>query len=68
MTLIIGLVLAAMMVLLYAEFGVLRQVFLILGVVPLATLGGLIALHATGDDLERRVGRRLHRAVRRRGA
>ena len=36
------------MVLLYAEFGVLRQVLLILGVVPLATLGGLIALHATG--------------------
>ena len=49
--LIIGLVLAAMMVLLYAEFGVLRQVFLIVGVVPLATLGGLIALHATGTTL-----------------
>ena len=39
------------MVLLYAEFGVLRQVLLILGVVPLATLGGLIALHATGTTL-----------------
>jgi len=49
--LIIGLALAAMMVLLYAEFGVLRQVFLIVGVVPLATLGGLIALHATGTTL-----------------
>ena len=49
--LIIGMVLAAMMVLLYAEFGVLRQVFLIVGVVPLATLGGLIALHATGTTL-----------------
>jgi cobalt-zinc-cadmium resistance protein CzcA len=49
--LIIGLALAVMMVLLYAEFGVLRQVFLIIGVVPLATLGGLIALHATGTTL-----------------
>jgi cobalt-zinc-cadmium resistance protein CzcA len=49
--LIIGMVLAAMMVLLYAEFGFLRQVFLIIGVVPLATLGGLIALHVTGITL-----------------
>jgi heavy metal efflux system protein len=48
---IIGMVLAAMMVLLYAEFGLLRQVFLILGVVPLATLGGLVALQATGTTL-----------------
>ncbi len=43
--------LALMMVLLFAEFGVLRQVFLIIGVVPLATLGGLIALHVTGTTL-----------------
>jgi heavy metal efflux system protein len=49
--LILGMVLAAMMVLLYAEFGILRQVFLIVGVVPLATLGGLIALHTTGTTL-----------------
>jgi cobalt-zinc-cadmium resistance protein CzcA len=49
--LILGMVLGAMMVLLYAEFGVLRQVFLVIGVVPLATLGGLIALHATGTTL-----------------
>ena len=49
--LILGMVLGAMMVLLYAEFGVLRQVLLILGVVPLATLGGLIALHVTGTTL-----------------
>ena len=49
--LIIGMVLAVMMVLLYAEFGALRQVFLIIGVVPLATLGGLLALHATGTTL-----------------
>ena len=40
-----------MMVLLYAEFGLLRQVFLIIGVVPLATLGELIALYATGTTL-----------------
>jgi len=38
-------------VLLFAEFGALRQVGLILGVVPLATLGGLIALHLTGVTL-----------------
>src|SRR5712692_10071779 len=49
--LILGLVLGLMMVLLYAEFGVLRQVLLVLGVVPLATLGGLIALHVTGTTL-----------------
>ncbi len=49
--LILGMVLGAMMVLLYAEFGVLRQVVLVIGVVPLATLGGLIALHATGTTL-----------------
>ena len=49
--LILGMVLAAMMVLLYAEFGLLRQVFLIVGIVPLATLGGLVALHATGITL-----------------
>jgi cobalt-zinc-cadmium resistance protein CzcA len=49
--LVFGLVLAAIMVLLYAEFGLLRQVFLIVAVVPLATLGGLIALHVTGTTL-----------------
>jgi cobalt-zinc-cadmium resistance protein CzcA len=49
--LILGLVLGLMVVLLYAEFGVLRQVLLVLGVVPLATLGGLIALHVTGATL-----------------
>ena len=49
--LLIALALATMMVLLYAEFGALRQVLLIIGVVPLATLGGLIALHLTGTTL-----------------
>jgi cobalt-zinc-cadmium resistance protein CzcA len=49
--LILGLILGLMIVLLYAEFGLLRQVILILGVVPLATLGGLVALHVTGVTL-----------------
>src|SRR5215467_2477144 len=49
--LILGLILGLMIVLLYAEFGLLRRVALILGVVPLATLGGLIALHVTGVTL-----------------
>jgi heavy metal efflux system protein len=49
--LIVALVLGAMTVLLYAEFGLLRQALLVVGVVPLATLGGLIALHATGATL-----------------
>jgi cobalt-zinc-cadmium resistance protein CzcA len=40
-----------MIVLLYAGFGVFRHVVLILGVVPLATLGGLAALHLTGTTL-----------------
>jgi cobalt-zinc-cadmium resistance protein CzcA len=49
--LIIALILGMMVVLLYAGFGILRQVLLIVGVVPLATLGGLIALHLTGTTL-----------------
>jgi cobalt-zinc-cadmium resistance protein CzcA len=50
-TLILGLVLGIMVLLLYAEFGALRQALLILGIVPLATLGGLIALFVTGETL-----------------
>src|SRR5206468_3792532 len=46
--LILALILGIMVVLLYANFGLLRHVLLILGVVPLATLGGLIALKLTG--------------------
>jgi heavy metal efflux system protein len=49
--LIMALVLGLMTVLLYAAFGLLRQTLLILGVVPLATLGGLIALYLTGNTL-----------------
>jgi cobalt-zinc-cadmium resistance protein CzcA len=50
-TLILGLVLGVMLLLLYAEFGALRQSLLILGIVPLATLGGLAALFVTGETL-----------------
>ena len=67
-TLILGLVLGVMMLLLYTEFGKLRQALLILGIVPLATLGGLIALYRHGRDTQRRDRGRLHRAVRRRCA
>jgi cobalt-zinc-cadmium resistance protein CzcA len=50
-TLILGLVLGIMLLLLYTEFGALRQALMILGIVPLATLGGLIALYVTGETL-----------------
>jgi heavy metal efflux system protein len=50
-TIVLGLVVGLMMLLLYAEFGTLRQAFLILGILPLATLGGLIALYVTGETL-----------------
>ncbi|MFT8807916.1 efflux RND transporter permease subunit [Gluconobacter sp.] len=42
---------AVMLVLLFAEFRKIRQALLILSVVPLATLGGLIALHVRGETL-----------------
>jgi len=51
LTMIMGLVLGLMAIFLFAEFGKMRQAVLILGVVPLATLGGLIALHLTGETL-----------------
>jgi heavy metal efflux system protein len=50
-TIILGLVIGLMLLLLYTEFGALRQAFLILGILPLATLGGLIALFVTGETL-----------------
>jgi heavy metal efflux system protein len=40
-----------MTLLLYTEFGKLRQALLILGIVPLAALGGLLALVVTGETL-----------------
>jgi len=51
LTLILGLVLGLMCLLLYAEFGKLRQALLILGVVPLAALGGLIAIYVRDETL-----------------
>lgn len=48
---ILGVMLLMMAVLLYFQFTKIRQAALILGVVPLATLGGLIALHVTGETL-----------------
>ena len=48
---ILGLVFVFMAVLLFFQFGKVRQTLLVLGVVPLAALGGLIALHATGATL-----------------
>ncbi len=48
---VMGLVLLVMAVLLFFQFGTLRNALLILGVVPLAALGGLIALHLRGETL-----------------
>ncbi len=48
---VMGLVLLVMAVLLFFQFGTLRHALLILGVVPLAALGGLIALHLRGETL-----------------
>ncbi|GAN55763.1 efflux RND transporter permease subunit [Tanticharoenia sakaeratensis] len=43
--------LAVMVVLLFIEFGTVRHALLVLSVVPLATLGGLVALHLRGETL-----------------
>ncbi len=51
LTLTMGIVLALMAIFLFAEFGKMRQTILLLTVVPLATLGGLIALHLRGQTL-----------------
>ncbi|GLQ47476.1 cation efflux system protein [Dyella lipolytica] len=48
---VMGLVLAIMAVLLFAEFGKFHQAVLVLAVVPLATVGGLISLHLRGETL-----------------
>lgn len=45
------IVLGLMGVLLFGQFGRLHQALLVLGVVPLATLGGLISLHLRGETL-----------------
>jgi cobalt-zinc-cadmium resistance protein CzcA len=49
--LILGLVMGLMLIFLTIGIGAFRQAVLILGVVPLATLGGLLSLHLTGQNL-----------------
>ena len=49
--LILGLVMGLMLIFLTIGTGSLRQALLILSVVPLATLGGLISLHVTNQNL-----------------
>ena len=51
LALILLVMLGLMLILIYAEFALTRHALLILGVVPLAMLGGLIALHITGSTL-----------------
>ena len=51
LVLVLSLALSLMLLFLYAEFGKFRQALLVISVVPLATLGGLIALHITGETL-----------------
>lgn len=51
LTVALAIMFAVMLVLLFAEFRVFRQAALVLGVVPLATLGGLVALHLRGETL-----------------
>lgn len=51
LTIALGIMFAMMLVLLFIEFGKIRHALLILSVVPLATLGGLIALHVRGETL-----------------
>jgi cobalt-zinc-cadmium resistance protein CzcA len=48
---ILGLVMGMMLLFLTVGIKSFRQAALILGVVPLATLGGLISLHLTGQNL-----------------
>lgn len=51
LTYILGIMLILMGLLLFFEFQKLRLVVLVLGVVPMATLGGLVVLHLTGETL-----------------
>src|SRR5271166_5577806 len=48
---ILGLVMGLMLIFLTIGIKSFRQALLIIGVVPLATLGGLISLHLTGQNL-----------------
>jgi len=51
LVLILGLVMGMMLIFLTIGLRSVRQAVLILGVVPLATLGGLVSLHLTGQTL-----------------
>ena len=51
LALVMGLVIFVMGLLLFTQFRSLRHTLLILGVIPLASLGGLIALHVRGETL-----------------
>jgi cobalt-zinc-cadmium resistance protein CzcA len=51
LTVVMGLVVLVMGLLLFLQFGAIRHALLILGVVPLAALGGLVALHLRGETL-----------------
>ncbi len=46
---IMSMIMGLMLLLLTVGIGSFRQALLILGVVPLATLGGLVSLHVTGE-------------------
>jgi heavy metal efflux system protein len=48
---ILAIIMGAMLILLTVGIGSFRQAVLVLSVVPLATLGGLISLHLTGQTL-----------------
>jgi heavy metal efflux system protein len=49
--LILGMVMGLMLIFLTVGIGSFRQAALILGIVPLATLGGLVSLHLTRQNL-----------------
>jgi heavy metal efflux system protein len=51
LTVILAMVMGLMLILLTVGTGSFRQAALILSVVPLATLGGLVSLHLTGQTL-----------------
>jgi heavy metal efflux system protein len=51
LALILGIVMGLMLIFLTIGTRSLRQALLILGIVPLATLGGLVSLHLTGETL-----------------
>ncbi|ACI50477.1 heavy metal efflux pump, CzcA family [Gluconacetobacter diazotrophicus PA1 5] len=51
LTVALGIMFAVMLVLLFGQFGRIRQAVLVLAVVPMATLGGLVALNLRGETL-----------------